>query len=135
MASYHGESYDGQPLEKADKLLKAILRQFPKQSREHEEYLAKEGAKIRDMMAQRVWSMAKYYEKLGENRSAAFYYQKVSEDFTDTQYAQQAQQVLPQVAALPPKPKQHAKWLSDIFPDAKAIKPLVASGDNESIFR
>ncbi len=135
LASYQGKSYDGQPLEKADRLLKAIIRQFPDKVEEHREYLAKEGVAIRELMAERDWAMGQYYEKRGENRAAGIYYQRVADNFGDTQLAGKAQETIKKVAALPPVPKQKAKWLSDLFPDVNAVKPLVAAGDNESIFK
>ena len=135
LASYQGKSYDGQPLEKADRLMKAIVNQFPDKGDEHREYLAKEGVAIRELMAQRDWAMGKYYEKRGENRAANIYYQRVADNYSDTQLANEAKETIEKVAALPPVPKQRAQWLSDLFPDVNAVKPLVAAGDNESIFK
>ena len=86
-------------------------------------------------MAERDWAMGQYYEKRGENRAASIYYQRVAENFEDTQVAGKAKASIAKVAALPPVPKQRAKWLSDLFPDVNAVKPLVAAGDNESIFK
>lgn len=135
LSSYHGPSYDGQPLEKADKLLKAMMRQFPNEVKGHYEYLAREGSRIRDLLAERDWEMAKYYERLGENRAAKFYFEKVVREYGETQLAQQAKSAIPELASLPDKPKERAKWLSNMFPDVNAVKPLIASGDNDSIFR
>ena len=53
LENYQGGNYDGQPLEKANKLLTALMRQFPTEMKEQEEYLRNEGGRIRKMMAKR----------------------------------------------------------------------------------
>lgn len=135
LESYHGASYDSTALEQADKLMKAIVRQFPQEARENETYLAREAARIRDLLAERDWKMAKYFEKRGENRAASIYYKEVASNYSDTAYADKAQQRVGDLASKPPLPPQYAQWLVDIFPEPKATRPLIASGDNESVLR
>ena len=135
LLSYHGESYNGEPLEKADMLLKSMLSQFPEESREHQEFLAKEASRVRDLMAQRDWKMGEYYENRGENRAAQVYYQQVAENYQDTNLATEANSKIAALADLPPEPGEVAPFLQKIFPDIDESKPLVAAGDNESILR
>ena len=135
LMSYYGESYDGEPLEKADKLLKAMVTQFPSEAQEHREYLGNEAARVRDLMAQRDWKMAEYYERRGENRAAQVYYQQVVNNFQDTSLASEANQKIAALAELPPEPGEFAPFLQKMFPDIDESKPLVAAGDKESILR
>ena len=135
LESYHGADYDSTALEQADRLMKAIVRQFPSEFRENETYFAREAARIRTMLAERDWKMARYFEKRGENRAASIYYKEVADNFSDTSLADDAQERAGDLASKPPLPPQYAQWLVDIFPEPKATKPLIASGDNESILR
>lgn len=135
MQSYNGESYDSQPIEKADKLLQTLVNQFPQQSADEEEYLKKEATTIRHLLAQRDYSMGQYYERRGENRAAQMMYQQVAQNFGDTQYVDQVEEKLAGLRDKPPVPEQKAQWLVDLLstPDEK---PLIATGDNErKIFR
>jgi outer membrane assembly lipoprotein YfiO len=134
MQSYHGDSYDSEPIEKADKLLQMLVNQFPQQSADEEEYLKKEASTIRHLMAQREFSMGQYYEKRGENRAAAMAYQRVARDFGDTTYTDQIEERLASVQGKPPVPEQRAKALVEFLSNDE--KPLIASGDTEGkIFR
>lgn len=125
--SYQGRSYDDSPLEKADKILQQMVKQFPQQAREQKEYLAKEAGLIRNLLAEREWGMARYFEQQGENQAARYYYQRVAEDFSDTSYASQVPEDIQRIAQLPGKPKQHAKWLIDLFPDPEQARAVIAS--------
>ncbi len=125
--SYEGASYDADPLIKADKLLKQIVKQFPDQARKEKEFLAKEAGAIRHMLAERDWAMARYFEQQGENQAARYYYQQVAENYSDTSFADEASQEIERVAGLPPKPKQYAKWLIDMFPQTDEKKPVINS--------
>lgn len=133
--AYRGASYDSEPLEKADKLLKQIVRAFPEQARQEEEYLGKEGALIRHKLAERDWSMGKYYERRGENRAALVYYQRVAQEYAETQYAGQASEKIAKLKDLPPVPKQHAEWLVKLLPEESTAKPLIATRPNADTIR
>lgn len=125
--SYQGKSYDSDPLVKADKLMKQIVKQFPQQAREEKEYLAKEAGVIRHMLAERDWGMARYFEQQGENQAAKYYYEQVAENYSDTGFGSEATEEIKRVAALPAKPKQYAQWLIDVFPQTDETKPVIAS--------
>ena len=125
--SYQGASYDADPVVKADKILKQIVRQFPKQAREEERYLAQEAGLIRNMLAEREWEMAKYFENQGENGAAKFYYQQVAQNFSDTEFGSKVGGEIERIADLPEKPKQYAEWLVNMFPESEQAKPVIAS--------
>lgn len=135
LAAYRGPSYDGTDLHKAEQLMKTILKQFPDKIDEHRESLAKEATSIRDMLAERDWSLGEYYEKRGENRAAGFYYSQVAKKFSDSKYAGDAKQRVASLGQMQPIPEQKAQWLVDLFPMKERNKPLIATGDRESILR
>lgn len=133
--SYQGKSYDEDPLKRADKLLKQIVKQFPQQARDEKEFLAKEAGLIRHLLAEREWGMAKYFEKQGENFAAKYYYEQVADNFSDTKFGEMVGGEIERVAELPAKPKQHAQWLVELFPDEEQDKPVIASSPTSLIKR
>jgi outer membrane protein assembly factor BamD (BamD/ComL family) len=132
---YQGKDYDDTPLRKADDLMKTIVRQFPQESRTQLTYLEKQASQIQNQIAERDYTMAQYFEGRGENRAAKIYYEKVAQKFQDTELGKTVEQQITKVAAKPPKPEQHAKWLVDIFPNPEAERPVIQAGNNETIFR
>ncbi len=135
LEGYQGRSYDDAPLQKADEVMKAIVRQFPEDAKEHLPYLEQQGAMIRNQLAERDYSMGKFFEKRGENRAAKFYYEQVQDKYQDTQLAGDIGDQIARVEKLPPVPEQTAKWLIDILSTEEDDKPIIAAGDNETLFR
>jgi tetratricopeptide (TPR) repeat protein len=135
LSAYQGRSYDDSPLRRADELMKSIVRQFPEDAKEHLPYLEKQAALIRNQLAERDYAMGKFFERRGENRAAKFYYQKVAENFQDTQLADEIETHIERVAQLPPVPTPPAKWLVDLIPSEDDDKPIIAPGNNEALFR
>ncbi len=133
--SYQGRSYDDMPLQKADKLMKAIVQQFPQQAKEEQEYLAKEATSIRNQLAARDWGMAEYFENRGENRAAKIYYEQVAKSYDDTNFSELAAQKTSEVAAKPPAPPQCAEWLVNLFPEPEAAKPIIAANPSNTVIR
>ncbi len=133
LSNYQGASYDDQPLVKADKILKSIVRTFPQESKNEIAYLEKQSARVQNMLGERDLSMAEYSERRGENLAARFYYQKIQKKFDGSSIADQVEERIAASRQLPDRPGQHAKWLVDMFPDPAKAKPLIVAGDNESI--
>ena len=135
LAAYRGPNYDGTDLLKAEKIMRAMVRQFPKEVEADREYLAIEGARIREQLAERDWTLGEYYEKRGENRAAKFYYAKVTDEYDDTSLAAEAEERIASLGGRPDVPPQKVPWIADLFPVKERNKPLLAPGDRESIFR
>lgn len=135
MNSYHGESYHDEPLVRADKLLRQIVRQFPKEIESERPYLEKEAAAIRNLLANRDYTLAQYYERRGENRAAAIMYEQVARDYGNSALAQEVDVRLASLEGKDPHPPQYAQWLVDIFPKSEASRPLIAAGSRESMAR
>lgn len=125
LATYAGPDYDGAPLEKADKLLQVMVRQFPGEVEQQKEYLAAEGSRIRNMLADRDFQIGKYYESKGENRAASLYYESVAQRFDDTPLKDEAVKKASALEGKEPYPGQQMSWLTDLFPDPKASRPLI----------
>jgi outer membrane protein assembly factor BamD (BamD/ComL family) len=123
--SYDGPAYSGAPLDEAEKLLKQMRRQFPRESEAEREYLDRAAAEIRFHKAQRLAFLARYYDNRAEYRAAGHYYELVVRDYHDTPLAQKAQERLGQIAGLPPIPPQRAQWLVNLFPESDKVKPLL----------
>ncbi len=130
LEGYQGASYDATPLKAADELLDRIVRRFPKESQEQLGYLEQQATKIRNQLAERDYSMGDYYAKRGQNRAAKLEYERVAENYSDTQYGRSVSDRIADVSNKPPVPDQHAKWLVDLFPDNEPAKPIIASRDN-----
>lgn len=135
LRGYQGKNYDDTPLRKADDLMKAIVQQFPKEAKEQLPYLEKQASVIQNQIAERDYSMGEYFENRGENRAAKFYYEQVADKYDHTEFGDTVRQQIAEVEQLAPEPKQHGKWLIDLFPKDENEAALIAAGDNESIFR
>lgn len=125
LATYAGPDYDGAPLEKADQLMRTMVKQFPNDVEKNKAYLSTEGNRIRNMLAERDYVLGEYYESQGENRAAKIYYAAVVERFKDTEFSQQAEQRIAAIADEPPEPVSQVGWIETIFPDPKKATPLI----------
>lgn len=135
LAAYRGANYDGTDVIKSEQVLKSMLRQFPIESQNEQEFLAEKGGRIRHLLAERDWTIARYYEGRGENRAAGHYYNSVAQKYDDTEFAGKARDRIAALSGLPPVPEQKAQWLADLFPVKERNKPLIATGDRETILR
>ncbi len=135
LAAYRGANYDGTDVIKSEQVLKSMLKQFPTESQNEQDLLAEQGVRIRHLLAERDWTVAQYYEGRGENRAAEHYYTEIAKTYDDTEFAGQARERITSLGGLPPVPEQKAQWLADLFPVKERNKPLIATGDRESIIR
>lgn len=135
MNSYYGQSYDQEPLVKADELLKKIVTLYPDQAGAEEEYLEREATTVRNLLAERDHALGKFYERKGENLAARMIYDDVAKSYQDTSIAADSRARFAALEDKPAEPTQHGKWLVDMLPQSEASKPLIAPGDKESILR
>jgi outer membrane protein assembly factor BamD (BamD/ComL family) len=132
---YQGPQYSLQPMEEAEQLLKQIHRQFPQESEEHREFLAKAWQDVRLNMAQHDWEMARYYHKRKEHAAARQYYQRVRKEYADTSLAKEATEALASIQEAPDKPDQPLPWVARLFPTPDREKPLVARNPLDNVTR
>lgn len=123
---YEGPEYDGTVLDEAEELVKRMFRLFPHEAEQHRTQLTAAMRDIRLKKAEREWTMAKYYDRRNEYAAARQYYQIVRTEFSDTSLAQEAAARLAEIGELPDVPPDRLKWLSNLFPEPKRAKPLIA---------
>jgi outer membrane protein assembly factor BamD (BamD/ComL family) len=127
LLSYRGSDYSGVPLDEAEKLVKQIRRQFPREAEQEREYLARAYAEIRFKQAEREYRMARYYDRRQEYGAARFYYSLLTDEFAETRFAKEAETRLAEITDEPSVPPQRMAWLVDMFPQQEDVKPLMAT--------
>lgn len=111
LASYQGPQYSSIPVTTAQKRVEQIRRQFPQQSEEHREELQEAYAKVRFAMAERIWHQARYRRIRAEYGAAKFHYQRILDNYSDTPFAEKAQEALAAIQDKPDTPPQRFKAL------------------------
>lgn len=135
LKGYQGPSYDDTPLRKAEELMQTIVRQFPQQSRENLEYLEAQNTRVQNLLVERDYTTGQYFAGRGENRAAIYVYDQLAKKHDNSDLSRTIQEQIAELEQLPPVPKQQAKWLVDLFPKRDDHIPLIATGDNETVFR
>ncbi|RMF37264.1 MAG: outer membrane protein assembly factor BamD [Planctomycetota bacterium] len=130
LASYQGPRYSSEPLTQAQDLIKKMYRQFPADAQQREKELREAYARVRYLMAERVWNQAKYRRARQEYGAARFHYQRLLSEYADTPFAQQAQAELEALAGLPDDPPQRMKTLVWLFGAQTDDRPWRAEGAN-----
>ena len=124
LRAYRGPAYDGMGIEKANRLMEALVAQFPEQVEEQRTALDELAAEIRYELAARELYLAKLYDRRNENRAARLYYGKIVSKFSDTVLAKEASERLAELRDEPDLPPQKLKWLVDALPKPKDDQPL-----------
>lgn len=124
LVGYQGPEYDGTGLIKAEKVMKAIITQFPREVDANRQQLEEMAGEIRYLMAEREMAMAVLYDRREEYRAARLYYETVIEEYQDTKLAVEAEKRLSEIAGSPDVPPQKAEWLIDVLPKPRNEKPL-----------
>jgi len=130
LQGYKGPSYDATPLTSADEILDQMVRKFPRESQDNLDHLEQSATLIRNQLAERDYVLGDHYAKRGENRAAKLCYERVAENYSDTQYGRTVTDRIADVSSKPPVPAQHAEWLVNLFPDDTPAKPIIASRDD-----
>ena len=123
--SYLGPNYTANSLDEAEKLLKQMRRQFPRDSEREKEYLDRAMAEIRYKKAEKLMTFARFYDSRSEYRAATHYYNRVMNEFNDTPFARTSEERVASISGLPPVPAQKAQWLVNLFPETDDAKPLL----------
>jgi outer membrane protein assembly factor BamD (BamD/ComL family) len=130
LETYKGAQYPQEPLDEAEKLIKQIVKQFPNQSKEHQEFLNRAYAEIRYKKAERLQDQANFRIKRGENNSAQFYLDQLLTEFSDTPFAETARTEKERISQLPGEPQRYFQWLNKLFPENSKTKPLLDSKED-----
>lgn len=113
---YQGKDYDGNPLNDADEIGTQAERQFGAKLGAERERVAETLRKIREMKAEREWSIAQYYETKKAYRAARNTYKDLIKEYPTTKHAEMARARMEQIRDKPDLPPNHFKWLTDLFP-------------------
>ncbi len=130
LETYKGAQYPQEPLDEAEKLIKQIVKQFPNQSKEHQEFLNRAYAEVRYKKAERLQDQATFRIKRGENNSAQFYLDQLLTEFSDTPFAETARIEKERISQLPGEPQRYFQWLNTLFPENSKTKPLLDSKED-----
>ncbi len=135
LKTYQGPDYDGTALDKAQRLIDTVRKQFRRESEEHREFLETAEHEVRTKKAERLWKSGEYYDRRAQYGGARFHYRQLVQEYPDVpEYSQPARQRLEEIADRPDSPPQRLSWLVDAFPKSEPAKPLFPS-DNPSFER
>jgi outer membrane protein assembly factor BamD (BamD/ComL family) len=135
LLGYRGPEFTGESLDEAETLIKQVRRQFPTESREHQDEIDKAFSEVRYRKAEREWLMAQYYDRRKEYGAARFYYDLLNEDYGDTPFADKARDRVGNIAGKPRTPPQRLAWLVNLFPDGGKPQPMIATAPGDSKLR
>jgi outer membrane assembly lipoprotein YfiO len=116
---YQGPEYDGIPLEEARDLIDQTARQFPNMSNEDRQRLARMRWQVMTGLAQREFTLAKYYERKGYYGAARTYHERILEDYAQTPFADKAKERLADIEDEPAVPAPRFTWISSLFPETE----------------
>jgi len=131
LLAYQGAQYSSEPLEQADKLLKQMVRQFPKQSSERKEPIAEMLAEVKYRQAERLYDEATYRNNKQEYAAAIVYCDRIIENYSETPFAQKAQEIIDKADGKPSVPTPYLHWMTYAFPSRDKVTPLLKPTEQE----
>jgi outer membrane protein assembly factor BamD (BamD/ComL family) len=122
---YQGPNYDGAPLEDAKKLVKQLKQQFAgKLTPEERERLTTTQARLNADLAERDYTIAKYYDEGEHYGSAKVYYRKLAREFPESPLGKQAIERLAVLEGKADHPTSQVAWLLDMVPENAERKAI-----------
>jgi len=125
LMSYQGADYSGESLDKADKMIKQMVRQFPQKAKEEQDQIQDAFKEVRYRRAERLFTNATYRFNKSEARAASMHCAQLLAEYSDTPFADQAKAMMEKTGGMPAEPIQHMSWLADLFPTRDKIAPLL----------
>ena len=129
---YQGPNYASGPLDEAEDIIRQMRRQFPSESSQDTEFLARAFKDVRMNRAIREMNLARYRDRRQEYRAARKHYERVAMEFTDTSLADEARERVAQLGGRPDLPPQRLEWLAKAFPSTSDAQPLIATKPDAS---
>ena len=130
LQSYQGADYSQEPLEKAEKMIKQMARQFREKAEGEKKQIEDAMKEVRYNRAEREFALATYRLNKQEARAARIHCMKVLSDFGDTPFADKAKIMMEKTGGMPAEPIQQLSWLADLFPNRDKITPLLKPTPN-----
>lgn len=127
LEAYQGPDYSANALDEAEKLLDQIRKQFPADAEREAEFLAREAARVKYLLAERDWLLAKRFDQRAEYGAARHYYTALLTNYRETPFGESAEQRLREIGGLPNVPDQPLPWLVAVFPVDEDVKPILTS--------
>jgi outer membrane protein assembly factor BamD (BamD/ComL family) len=125
LLSYQGPDYSEEPIGKAEKMLKQMIRQFPQKANEQEEQIQDLMKEVRYRQAEKLYTQAEWRYRKSEARAARMLCVDILKKYDDTPFAADAKTIMEKTGGLPPEPVQQMSWLADLFPSRDKITPLL----------
>jgi len=122
LMSYQGADYSSEPLEKAEKMIKQMTRQFREKAEGEKKQIEDAMKEVRFRRAEKEFAFATYRYNKQEARAARMHCMKVLTDFSDTPFADKAKEMMEKTGGLPAEPIQQLSWLADLFPSPSRDK-------------
>ena len=142
LLKYQGSGYDGTPLDEAEEVATQLLTQFPGELGEERDRVVQVRASINAQRARREWDMAEYYAKGKYFGASRHFYDKIVEEYPETQLAQESRSRLEQIKDEPAAPDDPFEWLVKWLPQSSREGPVlpkevqaVAAGNRSSVQR
>lgn len=130
LLSYQGADYSGEPLEKADKMIKQMTRQFREKAEVEKKQIEDAMKEVRFRRAEKEFAFATYRFNKQEARAARTHCMKILTDYGDTPFAEKATAMMEKTGGMPAEPIQQMSWLADLFSSRDRITPLVKPTPN-----
>jgi outer membrane protein assembly factor BamD (BamD/ComL family) len=125
LMSYQGADYSQEPLDKAEKMIKQMTRQFRDQSLKEETKIKEAYAEVRFKRAEKLYTNALWRLNKSEARSARIHCTEILTKYADTPFADKAKAMMEKTGGMPAEPIQQLTWLADLFPSRDKIAPML----------
>src|SRR5690606_38406242 len=104
---------------------KQLKQQFSgKLSAEERERLNLQLAQLNEALAERDYTVAKYYDETEHYGSARYYYAKIARDYPTSELGIKSRERYDQLAGLPDHPESKVAWLLNMVPENAERKAI-----------
>ncbi len=124
LQSYAGPEYSQEPLDKAEKLLKSIVK-FPEESRREKDAIDRAYTDLQNHRAGYEFNRAMFRYNRGEGKAARMYCEKILQEYPDTAYAEPTRELMTKLEGVPDTPTRYLQSLTTLFPENDKFKPLI----------
>lgn len=132
LQSYAGPEYSQEPLDKAEKLLKNIVK-FPEESRREKEAIDRAYTDLQNYRAGYEFNRAMFRYNRGEGKAAKIYCETILRDYPNTAYADPTRELMTKLEGMPDTPTRYLQSLTTLFPENDKFKPLIRPLPAESL--
>ena len=133
LLKYQGSDYDGGPLDEAEEIATQLLTQFPTELGNERERIVQTRASLNAQRAKREWDMAEYYAKGKYFGASRHFYEKIIEEYPETQLAQESRARMETIKGEQAVPDDPFIWLTRWFPESKREGPVLPKTPNGAV--